>query len=186
MFIQNRRKPAKIRPNERVYAFCVFFPVCRQKHKIDGKTAAYKINPLKIKKQTCSRPLLAHVAGLLFCAYTPHLHASGIFSGMSWTLTIKRIAFIFIFSKGVLSFIFAFSSVVSVRFSKNRSLFRFLGLAFLLAVQLLRCDLHRRRAQLAKHAKPCFVCVLVYDIFPPCFQLPQVCPAPQTAQSICF
>nr|DAV46947.1 MAG TPA: hypothetical protein [Caudoviricetes sp.] len=36
----------------------------------------------------------------------------------------------------------------------------------MLAVQLLRCDLHRRRAQLAKHAKPCFIRVLVYHIFP--------------------
>ena len=75
MLSQNRQKPAKIRPNERVYVFCVSFPICRQKHKIDGKTTAYRTNPLKIKKQTCSRPLLAHVAGLLFCAYTLHLHA---------------------------------------------------------------------------------------------------------------
>lgn len=55
-------------------SFCVLrvFPICQQKHKIDGKTTAYRTNPLKIKKQTCSRPLLAHVAGLLFCAYTLH------------------------------------------------------------------------------------------------------------------
>ena len=32
--------------------------------------------------------------------YTPHLHASGIFSGMSWTLPIKRILYIFVFLMG--------------------------------------------------------------------------------------
>lgn len=179
--------------------FCVSFPICQQKHKIDGKTTACKTNPLKIKKQTCSRPLLAHVAGLLFCAYTLHGGSVIDFSlskniWQSWKelpTPLEGPEHCPFRGRGYLSFLLAFCYFSRVRFSKKLfgflktlGFFRFLDLAFLLAVQLLRCDLHRRRAQLAKHAKPCFVCVLIYDIFPPCFQLPQVCPTPKAAQRV--
>lgn len=77
--------------HSRSFVLCLFHEMIVMPYTYFSRVRSYKRHKLAVFFSMASPSL--HF-------YTPHPRASGIFSGMSWTLPIKRIVFIFIFSEG--------------------------------------------------------------------------------------